>query len=1142
MIRKITLLFLVCLGVQQSVYSQALCGFDAAHQDMMNSNASYSQNVTQMNADIATWIASQPNANSLVTVTSGGDTIYEIPLVVHVMHTGGNVGTIYNPSDNRIINTIDYVNQTFEATWASYPDTNNGGVRFPFRFKLAQRSPNCTSTNGITRMDVTAVSGYGTSGYDYGQYGVRRSNSTGVRDDSLKRLSRWDNERYYNIWVVNRIDGNDGTSGSFVAGYAYFPGAPATVDGTVMLATQMNTNRITLPHELGHAFSLYHTFEGSVQNTTCPPNTNCNTQGDRCCDTEPHHQYGPGTCYSGNTNPCTSATYGDATARNIMNYANCQNRFTADQRDRFIAALVNQRSSLISSSASLPIPTTSIPTACTPGTNNPTSNMNDGPRNVKVFDNSRTYLDVTTGGFFADGQVAYLDMTCAHQVKLQAGNTYQINVSTGFNEKSLVYIDYNNDGTLGNSTGERINMTTVGSNHSATFTVPVTATSCTPIRMRVIADSTTANLDSCSNMNRGQAEDYEVFILGNNSSNAAITVSNPPIGGNPSCTGVPLTFYAVPGTGVQIASLQWYKNSTMLGGQTTDTLKDPGGTGVIFNNNDTAWIEMRYSNVCGIDTVASNRVVVKRQPTINPAVTIGVTGGTNPTCIDDTVTLSVVSNVNPGGAPTYQWYRNSVAITGATTTSYKSIGNGGDVFTVQMTSSADSPCALPPKTAMSNQITIAYTQKVPVVDIALTVGTNPGCAGQPLQFTAAPTTGGTAPTYQWTVNGSSVTGATGVNYLTSTLQNNDLVRVIMTSNSPCASPKTVVSDSVVVKHEKITADITIAQTTGTNPACEGKPVIFSANTINAGQNPNFQWLVNGLVMAGATTPIYNTDSLRNGDRVQCVLIATDSCVANPLDTSTFIEMSITPSKRPSVTFAITAGKNPGCLDSLVEFTATAVDLGTNPDFSWIINGFPVATGSVFSTSSLLTGNTVSVRANQTDGGCYLPDTVYATPLEMTRSETPKAPIISLIGNMMHTNFDSSFVWFGPRGEFQSGPDDKAYPDTIGTYFAVTDNNGCWSAPSNLLGITLLDISSIDMSGLNVYPNPTSDKITLDWGAELVNYGIEVYNSIGQVVMRDEARNVSQKVVDLKSLSNGNYFILMKNSEGKVGVVKVELAK
>lgn len=1136
MIRKITLLFLLCIGVMGATYAQPVCGSDPYQQQLDAQYPALAQQRSQFNIQLAQWLSNNNNINSLLTTNSAGDTIWEIPVVVHVMHTGGAVGSIYNPTDGRIDSTIDYLNKVFDASWPAYPGPGSGGTRFPFKFVLAKRTPGCSSTNGINRVNVTSFSDYGATGYDYGQHGVRLTASQGVRDDSLKMLSIWPSDRYYNIWVVNKIDGADGTIGSFTAGYAMLPPASANVDGTVMLATQMNINKITLPHEIGHAFDLEHTFRQSNPATnTCPPNTNCLTQGDFCCDTEPHYLYGPGTCYSGQNNPCTGNTFNDATARNIMNYSNCQNRFTPDQRTRAIAAMLAYRSSLISSSGSIPI--SSVTSTCTPGINNPSALINSGPMNVKVVDaspGSRVYMDVTSGGINDDG-ATYRNMTCAHRISLQAGMSYTLSFSSIFTDKGAAYIDFNNDGILGNSTGEKLTVTdqSGGSLHVANFTVPLNASGCAPLRMRVISDRTNGSIDSCNNRERGQTEDFEVFITGSSSSNAAsVTLTNPPKGGNPSCIGSTLTFKANPSNGATIIGYQWYLNGNPVSGQTADSFMSN-----IFADKDSVYVKMYFTSLCGADSTLSDTIGIERKVSIPPTVTIGVTGGTNPTCVDDTVTLSVVSNVNPGGAPTYQWRSNGVDITGATGPTFKAFGRGGETITVRMVSSAPSPCS-DPGFAVSNGVLIQYTTKTPIAKIALTIGTNPGCAGQLLQFQATPTTGGTAPTYQWTVNNSPVTGATGPTFNTSTLLHNDDVRVIMTSNSPCASPATVTSDSIKVIHQKITADITIAQTTGTNPACEGKPLIFSANTTNAGKNPTFQWLVNGIAIGGATTPIYVTDSLRNTDRVQCVLIATDSCVLNPRDTSNFITMSIIPAKRPTVTVAITAGKNPGCLDSLVEFTATATDLGTAPAFTWIINGFPASTGDIFSSSSLLNGNTVMVRANQTDGGCYLPDTVYSTPMVMVRSVTPIAPIIHLVGNMMITNFDSSFVWFGPDGEMPDGPEGKAYPSKIGNYYAVTNNNGCWSKPSNILGITLLDISSLDVSGLDVYPNPTSGKVVLDWKGKTVNYSIEVRNAIGQVAIQENAEGVSRKELNLGNLASGNYFILLKDSEGKVGVVKV----
>ncbi len=1138
MIRKITLLLVVCFGVSFAAVAQPICGTDPITDSRYANDPVFKQSYDKFNNDVATWLATNPNVNSLVTTNSSGDTIYEVPLVVHVMHTGGAVGSIYNPTDTRINNTIDYVNQVFAATWPSYPNTSNGGTKFPFRFVLAKRSPSCGATGGINRINVLNTTRFTNTGYDYGQHGIKRSASNGAPDTALKSLSIWDHERYYNIWVVNKIDGNDGTSGSFVAGYAYLPPGPADADGTVILATQMNINRITLPHELGHAFNLEHTFKGSAPPSTCPTNTNCNTQGDFVCDTEPHYQYGPSTCYSGQNNPCTSNTYGDATARNIMNYANCQNRFTPGQRSRFVASIVNIRKGFITSSASIPLPTTPLPTVCTPGITNSSNSLNSGVWGVKIYDAQRPYIDLSSSGYNGDGNAQYRDLTCQHQINLKAGQTYNMEISTRFGDSAVVFIDYNNNGNLGDA-GERIELTpnSTASLHSTSFTVPLSAVSCAPIRMRVIADRTTSRLDSCSNMVNGQTEDYEVLIFGsNNNTSGSVTISNPPVGGNPSCFGTTLTFKATPGTGLTVLNYQWYINSTPLSGQNADSLMSS-----VFNDKDTVYVKMFFTALCGQDSVISNKVVVERRTTIPAQVTIGVTGGTNPTCVDDTVTFSVVSNVNPGAAPTYQWRINGVNVPGETGTSFKVYGKIDSFISVQMKSTASAPCVLI-DTVASNSIKVDDTTKVPVAQIALTIGTNPGCAGQPLQFTANPTTGGTNPTFQWSVNGTNVTGATGANFNSSTLQNNDKVRVTMTSNSSCAVPATVTSDSIEVIHEKITADIQIAQTLGTNPACEGKNVIFGANTNNAGKSPNFQWYVNGIAIQGATAPIYTTDSLKNTDRITCELIATDSCVANPRDTSNIIVMNITPSFRPKVTVAITAGKNPGCLDSLVEFTATATDLGTNPAFTWLINGFPTIPGSVLSTNSLLDGNVIQVRANQTDNGCYLPDTVFSTPIVMKRSVTPKPPIISLIGNLMYTNFDSSFVWFGPKGQMPDGPKGIAHPDTVGSYYAVTNNNGCWSPPSNILAITLLDISSLDISKMDVYPNPTSDKVILDWNGELVNYEIEVYSSIGQVVLTDKASNVSKKEVQMSSLANGNYFILMKDNEGNTGVIKVTVNK
>lgn len=135
------------------------------------------------------------------------------------MHTGGAVGTIYNPTDAQITGAINYLNQVFAGTYPGMqaPVEGGGVVDMDVQFGLAQRTPSCGATNGIDRVDASSLPNYVTNG-------VNAQTSSGCPELTMKNLSRWNTSDYYNIWIVNKIDGADGTSGQFIAGFAYFPG------------------------------------------------------------------------------------------------------------------------------------------------------------------------------------------------------------------------------------------------------------------------------------------------------------------------------------------------------------------------------------------------------------------------------------------------------------------------------------------------------------------------------------------------------------------------------------------------------------------------------------------------------------------------------------------------------------------------------------------------------------------------------------------------------------------------------------------------------------------------------------------------------------------------------------------------------
>jgi len=118
----------------------------------------------------------------------------------------------------------------------------------------------------------------------------------------------------------------------------------------------------TLSHELGHLFSLPHTFSGWENGSTPSPNyqervdgLNCRNAGDGFCDTGPDYVANRWGCnyYTQLTDPIGVKFKPDSSL--FMNYASdaCQNRFSNEQ---FLAMDANLQNRQISKSTGAPVP------------------------------------------------------------------------------------------------------------------------------------------------------------------------------------------------------------------------------------------------------------------------------------------------------------------------------------------------------------------------------------------------------------------------------------------------------------------------------------------------------------------------------------------------------------------------------------------------------------------------------------------------------------------------------------------------------------------------------------------------------------------------------------------------------------------
>ncbi|CAM1373528.1 M43 family zinc metalloprotease [Tenacibaculum xiamenense] len=266
-------------------------------------------------------------------------TLYTLPIVVHVIHGGENIGEGSNLSDERIKEQIKSLNDDFRRKKGTLGENNSPISDDSFiQFKLAQRDANGAPTNGIIRIN-------------YYENDPDRDESERPHD-WLPRLAYWNPEKYINVWVYGGLNRNE------ALGYATIPTTNlpgleeelvAVGDGIMINAHHFGKSEIqdgahlgkTLTHEMGHFLGLFHIwgrYDGK----------HCHEQDDYIEDTPP--VAGP---IENCDNPPLACDGKIAPVNNYMNitYDKCLNEFTKDQieRMRYVLKHAVRRKSLTNS-------------------------------------------------------------------------------------------------------------------------------------------------------------------------------------------------------------------------------------------------------------------------------------------------------------------------------------------------------------------------------------------------------------------------------------------------------------------------------------------------------------------------------------------------------------------------------------------------------------------------------------------------------------------------------------------------------------------------------------------------------------------------------------------------------------------------
>lgn len=324
--------------------------------------------------------------------------------------------------------------------------------------------------------------------------------------------------------------------------------------------------------------------------------------------------------------------------------------------------------------------------------------------------------------------------------------------------------------------------------------------------------------DACNGQTATSQQTVEVIQSG-------FTVS----GGSPQClTGNTFTFTNTGSSGPGI-------NHTWDFGDGSGTVTTTNATHT-YNTAGTFIVTHTISSGgCALSTTATVDVVAS--PT-------AIITGANSFCGGSNALLSAATSTAGSGSITaYQWQLNGVNIGGATSSTYTATSAGD--YTVIITNS--NGCST------SSAVFTISSSAIPTASIT---GNNSFCAVNNSVLSAVTSTpgSGTISSYQWQLNGSSIGGATSVNYTASAAGN---YTVIVTNSFGCSATSAGFSITVFANP---TATIT-----GNNSFCEGSSAALSAASSSAGSGTiaSYQWQLNGVNIGGATSATLTATSAGN---------------------------------------------------------------------------------------------------------------------------------------------------------------------------------------------------------------------------------------------------------------------------------------
>ena len=408
------------------------------------------------------------------------------------------------------------------------------------------------------------------------------------------------------------------------------------------------------------------------------------------------------------------------------------------------------------------------------------------------------------------------------------------------------------------------------------------------------------------------------------SGSVTITIEEEPVittqpAGDTKCIGDSITF-TVAATGAGL-TYQWFVGTTEIAGATAASY-----TIATLAATDAGVYTVEVSGSCGIPVISDPAVLILTQETLITTQPVALTT----LCVGDQLILSAPAT---GTNITYQWFRGTTALTGQTS----NILNIAAVTTAEAgtyTVVITNPCG-----------TVTSTNAVVIVNTLPAITTQPIgttiCEGQAINLSVTAT--GTGLTYQWSLGGVAIPGATSATYTvaSATLANAGNYTVLV--NGICNAPVNSAVATVVVNQ---VINITAPPQANTI-LCAGQTLNLSVTA--TGTNLTYQWFRGTTALTGQTSNILNIAAVTTAEAGTYTVVIT-----NPCGTVTSTNAVVIVNTLPAITTQPIGTTI--CEGQAINLSVTAT--GTGLTYQWSLGGvaIPGATSATYTVASATLAN------------------------------------------------------------------------------------------------------------------------------------------------------------------------------------------